>query len=452
MSALAVATDSINLGQGFPDSDGPQEVLDAAVEAIRAGHNQYPPGPGTPELRAAIGRHQQRFYGLDLDPDGEVLVTAGATEALAGALLGMLDTGDEVIVFEPMYDSYQACIALAGARAVPVLLQPDGDRYGFDADELRSAVSPRTRLILLNTPHNPTGKVFDADELTMVADVAIEHDLIVVTDEVYEHLVFPGAVHIPMATLPGMAERTLTISSGGKTFNTTGWKVGWMCGPRPLVAAARTAKQFLTYVNGAPFQPAIAAGLDLDDEFYAAIAADLTTKRDHLVAGLRRAGFTTYSPKRRTSRPSTFVLSTRPETAWRSAGRFRSGAASWRSPTRCSTPGPNMAAISCASPAASGSRFSTRRCGGSDRLRALRVVNVTVVCARVVSALTPQPTTRRNLPMKKLATIAAAAALALTMAACGDDDDDDGGDDTTSRCCGRTPPSAAENQFASATS
>ena len=226
-----------------------------------------------------------------------MLVTAGATEALAGALLGMLDTGDEVIVFEPMYDSYQACIALAGARAVPVLLRPDGDRYGFDADELRAAVSPRTRLILLNTPHNPTGKVFDADELTLIADVAIEHDLIVVTDEVYEHLVFPGAVHIPMATLPGMAERTLTISSGGKTFNTTGWKVGWMCGPTPLVAAARTAKQFLTYVNAAPFQPAIAVGLDLDDDFYAGIAADLTTKRDHLVAGLRAAGFTTYVPE-----------------------------------------------------------------------------------------------------------------------------------------------------------
>jgi N-succinyldiaminopimelate aminotransferase len=297
MSALAVATGSINLGQGFPDSDGPQVVLDAAVEAIRSGHNQYPPGPGTPELRAAIARHQQRFYGLDHDPDGEILVTAGATEALAGALLGMLDTGDEVVVFEPMYDSYQACIALAGARPVPVLLQPDGGRYGFDIDELRAAVSPRTRLVLLNTPHNPTGKVFDADELTVIADVAIEHDLIVVTDEVYEHLVFPGAVHIPMATLPGMAERTLTISSGGKTFNTTGWKVGWMCGPRPLVAAGRTAKQFLTYVNAGPFQPAIAAGLDLGDDFYAAIAADLTTKRDHLATGLGAAGFTTYLPE-----------------------------------------------------------------------------------------------------------------------------------------------------------
>ena len=298
MSALAVATNSINLGQGFPDSDGPSIVLDAAVDAIRSGMNQYPPGPGLPALRQAIARHQQRFYDITHDPDCEVLVTAGATEALAGALLGMLDTGDEVVVFEPMYDSYQACIALAGATAVPVLLRPDATgRYGFDADELRSAVTASTRLILLNTPHNPTGMVFDADELTLVADLAIEHDLVIITDEVYEHLVFPGAVHIPMATLPGMAERTLTISSGGKTFNTTGWKVGWVCGPEPLVTAARTAKQFLTYVNAGPFQPAIAIGLDLADDFYAELATDLTTKRDHLVAGLKAAGFGTYVPE-----------------------------------------------------------------------------------------------------------------------------------------------------------
>ena len=298
MSALAVATDSVNLGQGFPDSDGPSVVLDTAIDAIRSGLNQYPPGPGMPVLRHAIARHQERFYGLTHDPDREVLVTAGATEALAGALLGMLDAGDEVVVFEPMYDSYQACIALADARAVPVLLRPDASgRYVFDGDELRAAISPRTKLILLNTPHNPTGKVFDADELTMVADLAIEHDLIVVTDEVYEHLVFPGAVHIPMATLPGMAERTLTISSGGKTFNTTGWKVGWVCGPEPLVAAARTAKQFLTYVNAGPFQPAIATGLDLADDFYVGLAADLTAKRDHLVAGLLAAGFETFVPE-----------------------------------------------------------------------------------------------------------------------------------------------------------
>jgi N-succinyldiaminopimelate aminotransferase len=298
MSALAVATGAINLGQGFPDTDGPSAVLDAAVEAIRTGVNQYPPGIGAPVLREAIARHQQRFYGLVHDPDAEILVTAGATEALAGALLGMLDDGDEVVVFEPMYDSYQACIALAGARAVPVLLRPGADRrYAFDPDELRRAMSPRTRLILLNSPHNPTGKVFDRSELEAVAAVATEHDVVVVTDEVYEHLVFPGAVHVPIATLPGMAERTLTISSGGKTFSTTGWKVGWICGPAPLVAAARTAKQFLTYVNGAPFQPAIAVGLDLGDEYFAALAADLTTKRDHLVTALETAGFTVYRPE-----------------------------------------------------------------------------------------------------------------------------------------------------------
>jgi N-succinyldiaminopimelate aminotransferase len=298
MSALAIETGAINLGQGFPDSDGPQEVLDAAVEAIRSGVNQYPPGPGNPVLREAVARHQQRFYGLVHDPDTEVLVTAGATEALAGALLGMLDDGDEVVVFEPMYDSYQACIALAGARAVPVLLRPEPDgRYAFDPDELREAITARTRLILLNSPHNPTGKVFDRSELEIVAALAIEHDVVVVTDEVYEHLVFPGAEHIPIATLPGMAERTLTLSSGGKTFSTTGWKVGWMCGPGPLVAAARTAKQFLTYVNGAPFQPAIAVGLDLGDDYYAALAADLATKRDHLVAALETAGFTVFPPQ-----------------------------------------------------------------------------------------------------------------------------------------------------------
>jgi N-succinyldiaminopimelate aminotransferase len=298
MSALAVETGAINLGQGFPDTDGPPEVLDAAVDAIRRGMNQYPPGPGTPELRQAIADHQRRFYGYDLDPATQVVVTAGATEALAGALLGMLDAGDEVVLFEPMYDSYQAGIALAGARAVPVLLRPGADgRYVFDPDEFRSAVTERTKLVLLNTPHNPTGKVFTADELALIAEVAIERDLIVVTDEVYEHLVFDGRTHIPMATLPGMAERTLTISSGGKTFHTTGWKIGWMTGPEPLVAAARTAKQFLTYVNGAPFQPAMAVGLGLPDTYFARLAGELQTARDHLVAGLRAAGFTAHEPE-----------------------------------------------------------------------------------------------------------------------------------------------------------
>ncbi len=298
MSALAVETGAINLGQGFPDTDGPIEVLDAAVEAIRSGVNQYPPGPGMAELRRAIADHQRRWYGIDLDPETEIVVTAGATEALAGALLGMLDAGDEVVVFEPMYDSYQACIAMAGARAVPVLLAPDASgRYVFDPAELARAVSSRTKLILLNTPHNPTGKVFDIDELELVARVAIERDLIVVTDEVYEHLTFDGRPHVPMATLPDMRERTLTISSGGKTFHTTGWKIGWMSGPPQLVAAAKTAKQFLTYVNGAPFQPAMAVGLALPDSYFDELASDLQTARDHLVAGLRGAGFVAYEPE-----------------------------------------------------------------------------------------------------------------------------------------------------------
>lgn len=292
MSMLAVATDSINLGQGFPDTDGPREILDAAIDAINSGLNQYPPGPGMAVLREAIAAHQSRFYGVDYRPGDEVLVTAGATEALAGALLGMLDTGDEVLVFDPMFDSYAPCIALAGAVARTVLLRPP--TYAFDPDELRAAVTSKTKLILLNTPHNPTGRVFTMAEMQCIADLAIERDLIVVTDEVYEHLVFDGAPHISMAALPGMRDRTLTISSGGKTFNTTGWKIGWLCGPAPLVQAARTAKQFLTYVNGGPFQPAIALGLGLPDSFFHDVAADLQAKRDRLLPGLLDAGFIVY--------------------------------------------------------------------------------------------------------------------------------------------------------------
>lgn len=298
MSALAVATGAINLGQGFPNYDGPREVLDRAVEEIRSGNNQYPPGLGMKELRDAISRHQQRFWSLAYDPDTEVLVTAGATEALAGALLGILNDGDEVVVFEPMYDSYMACIAMARARAVPVLLRPQHDgRYAFDPDELRGAISPRTRIILLNTPHNPTGTVFTHEEIEMVAAIAQEHDLVVVSDEVYEHLVFDDARHMPIATLDGMRERTITVSSGGKTFNTTGWKIGWACAPAPLLSAVRTAKQFLTYVNGAPFQPAIAVGLSLPDNYFVEVADDLRRKRDVLLAGLDRAGFLTYKPR-----------------------------------------------------------------------------------------------------------------------------------------------------------
>jgi len=290
MSGIAVATDSINLGQGFPDTDAPREILDAAIAAINGGLNQYPPGPGMPVLRNAIAAHQQRFYGLEYDPESEVLVTVGATEALAGALLGMLDTGDEVVVFDPMFDSYAPCIAMAGGVVKPVLLRPPN--YTFDPTEFLAAVTPRTKLILLNTPHNPTGRVFTSVEMQFIADVAIERDLIVITDEVYEHLVFDDKQHIAMASLPGMRKRTLSISSGGKTFNTTGWKIGWLCGPAQLVQAARTAKQFLTYVGGGPFQPAIALGLGLPDLFFQGVASGLQAQRDRLLPGLVAAGFT----------------------------------------------------------------------------------------------------------------------------------------------------------------
>jgi N-succinyldiaminopimelate aminotransferase len=293
MSALAEQTGSINLGQGFPDRDGPREVAEAAVAAIRAGRNQYPPGPGIPELRAAIAAHQRRFYRIDLDAEQEVLVTAGATEAITAALLGLCEVGDEVVVFEPFYDSYGAAIALAGAQRRVVTLEPPG--WTFDPERLEAAITPRTRLILLNTPHNPTGKVFSRAELGLVARCCLDHDLLAVTDEVYEHLVFEGR-HVPLCTLPGMAERTVTISSAGKTFAFTGWKVGWACGPADLVAAVRTVKQFLTYVNGAPFQPAVAAGLRLPDAYFAGAAKALESGRDRLCAGLADAGFEVFEP------------------------------------------------------------------------------------------------------------------------------------------------------------
>ena len=294
MSALAVATGAVNLGQGLPDTDGPAAVLEAAIAAMRAGENQYPPGPGIPELRHAVADHQQHWYGLTYDPETEVLVTAGATEAIAASLLSLLEPGDEVIAFEPYYDSYAACIAMAGAERRPITLRAPS--FAFDPDELRRAVTPRTRLILLNSPHNPTGKVFTAEELTAIAAVAIEHDLLVITDDVYEHLVFDGP-HRPLATLPGMRERTVMISAGGKTFSFTGWKIGWACSTPELVAAVRTAKQFLTYVSGAPFQPAIATGLRLPDEYFEEFTADLRVKRDRLCAGLAEAGFTVFRPQ-----------------------------------------------------------------------------------------------------------------------------------------------------------
>lgn len=289
MSALAVRTGSINLGQGFPDTDGPASLLEDAVAAIRGGANQYPPGIGVPELRHAVARHQRRFYGLDVDPDTEVLVTAGATEAIAATVLALCEPGDEVVTFEPYYDSYAASIALAGAirRTVP-LAKPDFD---FDPGALRAAFTDRTRLVLLNSPHNPTGKVFSRDELELIAATAREHGALVVTDEVYEHQTFDGVPHIPVATLPGMAAHTVTISSAAKTFSVTGWKIGWLHAPAPVTAAVRAVKQFLTYVNGAPFQPAVANALDLGDEFYATLASDLQRKRDLLSDGLRAAGF-----------------------------------------------------------------------------------------------------------------------------------------------------------------
>jgi N-succinyldiaminopimelate aminotransferase len=292
MSALAVELGAVNLGQGFPDSDGPTEVLDLAVEAIRSGLNQYPPGPGMPVLRAAIADHQRRFYGVEYVVDSEVLVTAGATEAIAGAMLGLLQEGDEVIVFEPMYDSYQACIALAGARAVPVTLRPP--EYRPDIDRIRSLVGPRTRAILVNSPHNPTGMLLTDDEQAEIAAIAVEHDLFIISDEVYEHLVFDGLRHRSMAEFPGARDRSIVISSGGKTFRTTGWKIGWVCGAAHLVAAVRAAKQFLTYVNGGPFQPAIAHGLGLPDEYFRGVADELAARRDELVPALRAVGFDVY--------------------------------------------------------------------------------------------------------------------------------------------------------------
>jgi N-succinyldiaminopimelate aminotransferase len=291
MSALALRTGAINLGQGFPDTDGPASLLADAAANITGGINQYPPGIGIPELRGAVAEHQRRFYGQQVDP-AEVLITTGATEAIASAVLGLCEPGDEVLTFEPYYDSYAATVALASATLRTVALRPPS--FAFDPDELRAAFSARTRVVLVNTPHNPTGAVFSREQLELIGELAAERDAVVVTDEVYEHMIFDGRPHVPMATLPGMAERTLTISSAGKTFSVTGWKVGWVHGPARLVAAVKAAKQFLTYVSGAPFQPAIATALALPDSFYAELAAGLARKRDALSAGLRAAGFTVY--------------------------------------------------------------------------------------------------------------------------------------------------------------
>jgi N-succinyldiaminopimelate aminotransferase len=295
MSALALRAGAVNLGQGFPDTDGPAEVVERAVDALRSGRNQYAPGFGVPELRTAIAEHQRRFYGLEVGPDSEVLVTTGATEAIASALLGLVDPGDEVVVLEPYYDSYVAMLQMAGAVRRPVTLRaPD---FRLPLDELRAAVTSRTTAILLNSPHNPTGSVLRREELAAIAEIAVEHDLVVISDEVYEHLTFDGLPHVPIATLPGMAERTLTISSGGKSFSFTGWKIGWATGPAPLVAATMGVKQFLTYTSGAPLQPAIALALGADDAYFADFTARLQAQRDQLCDGLADVGFDVLVPE-----------------------------------------------------------------------------------------------------------------------------------------------------------
>lgn len=299
MSELATRTGSVNLGQGFPDTDGPETMLRAAATAVTSGHNQYPPARGIPELRQAIADHQRHHWGLEYDPDSEILVTAGATEAIAASILALCETGDEVVCFEPYYDSYAASIALAGAVRRPVTLRPEHGRYVFDPDQLRAAFTKRTRLVLLNSPHNPTGKVFTRAELELIADLCVEYGAIAVTDEVYEHLVYSDAAspHLPLATLPGMKERTLRVSSAGKTFSCTGWKVGWVSGPPELVSAVLRVKQFLTFVNAAPLQPAVATALRSPDSYYVDLRNDLQQKRDLLCAGLTEAGFDVLVPE-----------------------------------------------------------------------------------------------------------------------------------------------------------
>ena len=292
MSALALSTGALNLGQGSPDSDGPREIVDAVTAAMHAGANQYAPLAGVAQLCAAIADHQLRHYGLRIDPDAGVQVTFGATEAIAAAMLGLLEPGDAVVVLEPFYDSYAATIAMAGGQRRLVTLR--APEFAVDLDAV-AAAARGARMLLLNSPHNPTGRVLTRAELAAIASVCVEHDLIAVTDEVYEHIVFDGE-HVPLATLPGMAERTLTISSLGKTFSVTGWKTGWACGPPELVAATRTAKQFLTFAGGTPFQHAGALALGLGDEVYAALATDLRAKRDRLCAGLEAAGLDVLRP------------------------------------------------------------------------------------------------------------------------------------------------------------
>ncbi|MDR3662631.1 MAG: pyridoxal phosphate-dependent aminotransferase [Mycobacterium sp.] len=294
MSALASRVGAVNLGQGFPDEDGPAGMLQVAQQAIADGVNQYPPGPGIAPLRQAIAAQRKRHYGIEYDPDTEVLVTVGATEAIASAVLGLVEPGAEIVIIAPFYDSYSPVIAMAGCRRVIVPLVADNHGFAIDLDRLRAAITPQTRALIINSPHNPTGMVATHDELAAIARLAIEHDLLVITDEVYEQLTYGDAAglrHHPLAGYPGMAERTVTISSAAKMFNCTGWKIGWACGPADLIAGVRAAKQYLTYVGGAPFQPAVAHALDHEDAWVAALRTSYRGKRDRLAGALTDIGF-----------------------------------------------------------------------------------------------------------------------------------------------------------------
>ena len=293
MTKLAMAHDAVNLGQGFPDFDAPDFVKQAALDAIAAGHNQYARSHGLPDLNRAIAEHGQRFWGLDYDPETEITVTCGATEAIHASLQAILEPGDEVILFEPYYDSYRACLAMADAVPRCVTLRPPD--FGYVKAELEAAITPKTKAILLNTPHNPTGKTFGLEELGHIATLCRQHDLIGITDEVYEHLVFEGRHHV-LATLPGMRERTIRISSAGKTFSVTGWKIGFAAAPARLTRAIRTAHQFVTFCNGTPFQVAAATAFRAPDAYFESFLADYRTRRDLLCEGLADCGFGVFEP------------------------------------------------------------------------------------------------------------------------------------------------------------
>ena len=291
MSALATRHNAINLGQGFPDADGPASMLAAARQAIADGRNQYPPGMGVPALRHAVAEHQAHRYGLRYDPDTEVLVTVGATEAIAGAVVGVVEPGGQVVLIEPYYDSYAATVARAGATRRTVPMVPDGDGFRLDRPRLAEAIGPMTAAIIVNSPHNPTGTVLPDDDLAAIAELCVAHDVIAISDEVYEHLLFDGRENRSIATLPGMRERTLRISSAAKTFNCTGWKVGWVSGPKSLVDGVRAAKQFMSYVGSGPLQPAVALALAEELDWVDESAAALQRKRDLLSSALAGAGF-----------------------------------------------------------------------------------------------------------------------------------------------------------------